>query len=260
VKVLAVMGSPRREGDCASVVRILEAQIKEHANAEVEYLFLGSSGLATCCGSGLCITKGEEYCAQKNITSAIKARLQSCDALILASPVYAHQVTALMKGFVDHFAFLFHRPCLVGKPAVVVSTTGGSGLKETLGYLRFTLTGWGSHVVDQIGVCGWLLACNDGYRSKVSERVVQIATRLCAEVESASRRSPTLYEMVFFRTMRIKASMMPADQEYWKSRGWFSRGYYTDVPLNPLKNVVASAIEKVIASLEGLMMKKWAKD
>ena len=39
--------------------------------------------------------------------------------------------------------------------------------------------------------------------------------------------------------------LSPADYQYWKSRGWFSRDmhYFTDVPVNPLYRAIGTIVE-----------------
>ncbi|MCL6590984.1 MAG: hypothetical protein K6U80_13650 [Firmicutes bacterium] len=44
-----------------------------------------------------------------------------------------------MKNFLDHFTYFFHRPRFLDKTALVFSTTGGSGLKETRDILNLRL-------------------------------------------------------------------------------------------------------------------------
>jgi multimeric flavodoxin WrbA len=58
------------------------------------------------------------------------------DGVIFVSPAYCQNVTALMKNFVDRFAYIFHRPRFFNQKALIISTTCGAGLKETLNYLE----------------------------------------------------------------------------------------------------------------------------
>ena len=86
-----------------------------------------------------------------NLTN-IKARLFSADGLIVASPVYAYQVTGQLKRFIDRMSYLFHRQEMVGKPAVIVITTDGGGSKQVYKYLKMTLSGWSMDIAGNIQI------------------------------------------------------------------------------------------------------------
>ena len=62
----------------------------------------------------------------------IREEMLNADGLIFVSPVYAHQVTALMKNFIDRFAYVLHRPCFLDKAALIISTTELTGLEDVL--------------------------------------------------------------------------------------------------------------------------------
>ena len=51
--------------------------------------------------------------AIKDDALMIREEMLNADGLIFVSPVYAHQVTALMKNFIDRFAYVLHRPCFL---------------------------------------------------------------------------------------------------------------------------------------------------
>jgi multimeric flavodoxin WrbA len=79
----------------------------------------------------------------------LEEMMMKADGIILASPTYAMQVPALMKKFLDHFAFLFHRPRFFGKQALLV-VTGRGGTKDVLKCLETSASAWGFHVVGKV--------------------------------------------------------------------------------------------------------------
>jgi len=58
------------------------------------------------------------------------------DGIIFVSPVYCENVSGLMKNFIDRFDYVFHRQRFFDQKAMVLSTSAGGGLKDTLDYLK----------------------------------------------------------------------------------------------------------------------------
>lgn len=65
-------------------------------------------------------------------------RMEWADGVIFATTTFFMQPTALTKNLIDHFCFMTHRPYFFAKKALVLSTTGGVGAKDTVKYLA----GW----------------------------------------------------------------------------------------------------------------------
>lgn len=141
MKILAIMGSPRK-GDSFRVTQMIEERMKKLGEVEFEYLFLKEANLGNCTGCHNCILTGEEKCPLRDDRDWIKGKMEEADGIIFVSPVYAQNVTALMKNLIDHFSYLYHRPCFFGKKAMGLAAGGGQ-FKETLGYLRQNCQAWG---------------------------------------------------------------------------------------------------------------------
>ena len=62
--------------------------------------------------------------------------MMDADGIIVASPVYAMNVTALLKNFLDHTAYFYHRPEFFTKKALVVVSTAGAGQKDVAKYIE----------------------------------------------------------------------------------------------------------------------------
>lgn len=255
MKVLAVVGTTRKNGDSYHLIKELEEQLKRESDVEMEYLFLADCDLGYCRGCCACFNHGEERCPKRDLTGPIEEKLIGADGVILASPVYEHHVTAIMKNFFDHFAYFYHRPRFFGKPAILLSTTGGSGLKETLDYLSFTALGWGYTPVAKLGVISHLYKHKESYQAAVNRDVGRAAHAFYSLVSSKKGpTNPKLYNLLFFRAMRLKAEMNPCDRKYWEEHGWLTSNYYVQAPINPFSLVVAKIIEaKIRANIQGMI-------
>ncbi|WP_196000457.1 NAD(P)H-dependent oxidoreductase [Clostridium sp. 1001271B_151109_B4] len=50
------------------------------------------------------------FCPHKDIIQRIVSKIEEADAIIITSPVYSMQITGLLKNFIDHMSYNFHRP------------------------------------------------------------------------------------------------------------------------------------------------------
>jgi multimeric flavodoxin WrbA len=249
VKVLVVMGSPRKGNTYRAAERIREL-MEAHGPVEFEYLWLRDANLLPCRGCFLCIEKGEEACPNRDDAPVIERRLREADGVILASPVYGMNVSGLFKLFVDRFSYVFHRPRFFGTKALLLTTTGAVGTKETQSYLSLVAQVWGFEVSGRAG-----LITPPGetpeYRKEENERkLAKAADFFYRALQSGRRRSPGLKDVVIFHGQRGSfgelAEAAPVDHRYWKEQGWLEPGcrYYVDVPVNPLYSAIGRIVER----------------
>jgi multimeric flavodoxin WrbA len=101
-RILAVMGSPRRNGN----THILVSRIAEGARAKgavVDELVLGELTIRECDGCHAC-WKGKECSKDDDMRDIYPAIIRS-DVIIFGTPVYWYGPTALMKAFIDRFVY-----------------------------------------------------------------------------------------------------------------------------------------------------------
>lgn len=256
MKVLAIIGSPRK-GTTADVVRHFEAALKRHGEVDFETVFLKDLHLGACRGCELCIVKGEDACPLHDDRALLEAKMKEADGLILASPVYALQVTALMKNFLDHFAYLYHRPRMFHKKALLIATGGGM-FKQTHQCLKENVQAWGVYQVQKFGTTKFE-ALAPHAREKSLAKLEKEAARFYQALSSQKPQSPSLFRLIWFRMWQNNANAFregnPADFRYWQEQGWFGRAFYYDAPINPLKGWVAQGM---ITLINRLMAKQFA--
>lgn len=104
VKILAINGSPRKNGNTETV---LDAFLKgaADAGAETKKVRLADVNFKCCKGCNACHKKG--LCIIKDDLSAYFDEVLKADILVLASPIYSMTVTAEMKAFIDRGQFLW---------------------------------------------------------------------------------------------------------------------------------------------------------
>ncbi len=131
MKVLTILGSPRSNGFSSTIARRFN-EVAEAGGAEVsthELQKLDYSGCTACFG---CKRKAEACTLDDGLTPVLDA-MHDADIIVLASPVYFHDITGQLKLFIDrNFSLLtpeFHtgpkRSRLPeGKQLVFIQTQG----------------------------------------------------------------------------------------------------------------------------------------
>jgi multimeric flavodoxin WrbA len=118
-KMLAVVGSPRRNGN----THILVSKIVEGAQARganVDEIFLADLNIKECDGCHIC-WQGKE-CSKKDDMCEIYPKIIESDAIIFGTPIYWYGPTGLMKLFVDRLVYFNcpeNRAKIRGKRAVL---------------------------------------------------------------------------------------------------------------------------------------------
>lgn len=99
MKAIALLGSPRRNGNSSGLAQTCIDQLTEKGY-EVESFNLNSLNLKGCQACDGCKGKSET-CIIMDDLSPILEKIKDADILILASPVYWGEVSAQMKAFID---------------------------------------------------------------------------------------------------------------------------------------------------------------
>lgn len=213
--VVAINGSPRQGNTLALLEQI--ARALEPHGVRVTIVNMGRYHIKDCAGCEHCIRKGG-WCVQEDGAREILEQLLDADGFILASPVFFMQLTGRLKSLIDKTASWFHRPPLVGKPALVVSTTAGAGHTDTMKYLEDVAMLWGGMPV---GRFAWTASKAPAPDPRVIRRFVWHLDH-----EPCHYR-PTTRQLSFYAVQKVLAlKLSKLDQEFWRGRGWDKRNFY----------------------------------
>ncbi len=134
MKILTILGSPRRRGNTAAVLGAFEQQASvEH---QVSRLNLTDYTVNGCLGCDACQRALDEPgCRQRDDALAIFARIEAADLIVYASPVYAWSITAQLKALFDrHYCLVKwnagEKALLGGRRAMLLVTCGGSAAEN----------------------------------------------------------------------------------------------------------------------------------
>ncbi len=104
--ILAIYGSPRRDGNSATLLQQAVAGARQEG-AHVEEIFLRDYKISPCLEIYGCIKNGE--CAIRDDFPKILAKLEASDGIMLASPIFFYSVSAHTKIFMDRCQSLWVR-------------------------------------------------------------------------------------------------------------------------------------------------------
>ena len=98
IKILGVVGSKRRRGNTSILVETL-LEAAETQGAHTEQIFLDDYDFADCNGCEGC--QKDFQCVVDDGMQAIYPKILEADGLVIGSPTYFYNITALMKAFLD---------------------------------------------------------------------------------------------------------------------------------------------------------------
>jgi NAD(P)H-dependent FMN reductase len=244
MKVLAIIGSPKGKGNSYKVTKKLEMEMKTLEEFEFEYLFLKDFNLEMCRGCFSCVKKGQNFCPIKDDIDIIKDKMHKSDGLIFVSPCYCQNVTGIMKNFIDRLSYLFHRPEFFKQKALAVSTTAGSGLKETLEYLS-KLEIWGFGPLVQLGTISPPWPAKEGLKMKNNKNISDAAEKFSKKLKTEGLPSPSFTQYTHFRFLKKTSELkeyMPRDHEFYKDK----EEYFIPVKINFLYKIIVSIMLPII--------------
>jgi multimeric flavodoxin WrbA len=144
MKVIAINGSPRKEGNTFHALNMVGDELKANG-IDFEILHIGHKMIHGCLGCGKCAINRDETCSNKSddLNEWIQL-IKGFDGIIIGSPVYYSRIAGTMKSFLDRLFFvagvngglLRHK---VAAAVVAVRRTGGSSTFDNLNhYLTYS--------------------------------------------------------------------------------------------------------------------------
>ncbi|HEX3001179.1 MAG TPA: flavodoxin family protein [Methanoregula sp.] len=142
INVLAINGSPRKEGNTSILIRTILQEL-ENKGIQTETIQLGGKTIHGCRACMKCFENRDGKCVMENdMVNSIIEKMREADGIILGSPVYFLDVTPEMKALIDRAGFVsyangFPLKNKVGNATVAVRRAGASRTADTM--LHFLL-------------------------------------------------------------------------------------------------------------------------
>ena len=259
MKIVAVMGTYRKNGAGAKYVRQLEDAFCATPGVELEYVWLGDYNLQLCRGCMRCYEMGEKRCPLKDGYLDAIARVNAADAAVFYSPTYVLSVSGLMKTFLDRSSYVLHRPYFKGRRALVVTASASWGERPALKTLRGIVSMMGFSVEGELAIANERYEAVPKYRERVRRTLGQMANRLVIAAKSAKPVRPTLLELMTFQFQKSvfgrESGGCANDRLFWRQAGWSSPEsiYYCRARVSPLKAFAAKRLA-VLLRKSGLVL------
>jgi multimeric flavodoxin WrbA len=251
--MLAIIGSPRTNGNTYKTIKLIEQRLIEKDNTvEFEYVQLSKTDMRTCKGCFACVEKGEENCPLKDDRKNLEIKMRKADAVIFASPVYTYNVSWIMKNFLDRFAYRCHRPDFHGKKAMVVVSTGAVGLGVVGCILSFIIGTMGFITCAKVGLTYAPLHEIDNIKSlKEMKKLNKQVDLFYSKINDTEVIKPSFIKLLTFRMQQkafLKAPQNSADFQFWNAKGWLNKteNYYYKVHVGKVKNSIALLISRIL--------------
>lgn len=155
MKVLAVVGSPRKEGNTQALINEV-VRGAGSVGASCQVINVCDLAIAPCRGCESCSRTGT--CVQKDDMLDMYTKILDCDVLVIGSPVYWWGPSAQIKTFIDRMFALVQqggRERLEGKRAGIVTPYGDTDPdtpKHLLGMFGKAFDALGIDIVGTLGV------------------------------------------------------------------------------------------------------------
>jgi len=140
MKVIAINGSPNKNGNTAKVLEIM-AQVLSSHNIETETAHIGGKLIHGCIGCGKCFKSETSSCVfGDDPVNEVTAKMREADGFILGSPTYFGGIAGTMKCFLDRAFYSSYKGMLRHKAATAVAVARRSGGVEVTSQLKHYLT------------------------------------------------------------------------------------------------------------------------
>jgi multimeric flavodoxin WrbA len=137
VNVLAINGSPRREGNTSILIRHILTEM-ENTGIETETIQIGGKKINGCTACMKCFENKDRRCIIDSdpVNDWIR-KMTEADGILLGSPVYFLDITPEMKALIDRAGFVSYAnghifAGKVGNAAVAVRRAGASRTFDTM--------------------------------------------------------------------------------------------------------------------------------
>lgn len=102
MNILVLNGSPRAQGDTARMVAAFRDAARSTGHT-VDVVSVCRMNIHGCLACEYCHGKGRGTCVQKDDMQEIYEKLLNTDMLVLASPIYYHNISGQLKCVIDRF-------------------------------------------------------------------------------------------------------------------------------------------------------------
>lgn len=212
-------------------VQLLLNSLRLNMNINITEFFLPKDLPAFNRGCFSYIINGEERHHHVNYVDSIVKSLDDSDLIILASPVFACDISTEMKSFLDHLSYRYMQDktnySMNNKIGLVMSTAKGAGLFHTTRTLKRNLNFWGISKIFKFSETLYEMNLED-MSLKINKQINEKISKLSNKILDLYSNSNTGNVTFFSKTTSSNIEPMfnnnhcnIIDFSYWKKHSCF---------------------------------------
>lgn len=106
MKVVALNGSARKDGNTAMLINVVFEELKKEG-IETELIQMAGKNIQGCLACYKCFKNKDRRCSvDKDMLNDIMARMEKAEGVLLGSPTYFSDVTSGMRAFIERCGFV----------------------------------------------------------------------------------------------------------------------------------------------------------
>lgn len=218
--IFAYVGSRRPESETLKetkkIINIVQSNYPEKFTYEIvtplDLEISPSTGCSSCFYEGICPI--EE--AGEDDSAILKKNMLEADFIILASPVYEHNVSSDTKSVIDRLSYWGHLFRLAGKSGVVLARGDSNGVNLVSDYLEKISNVFGLNVIDKLSPTK-IKPLDEKYLTNLADEIFNFAfSKEEIEVDERAEAAFQKYQRLYKHRSRSLA-----EPRYWDEHGMF---------------------------------------
>ena len=180
IRVLGIVGSPRRGGNTETLVDEVLAGAKE-AGAEIKKILLNDLKIGHCQGCNACSKNGQ--CKYSDDMDIINEEMSKSSAFVYGTPVYYWGPTSIFKTFSDRLLATSRKGYIRNKKIALVVPLGGSEsvARHTVGMITDAANYRGADLVGQVVTPGTMERKDLDNKPEVLQRARDLGKKLASK-------------------------------------------------------------------------------
>lgn len=126
MKVLSVLGSPRKNGNTALLAKeYTRGLLSNNKDNEIKEIFLQEKNIKCCMACDGCKNVKNNLCVLDDDMRDMYLLIEEADLIIFSTPIYWWSMSAQLKTFIDRIYGMGNKKSLIDKKVVLLMTYGG---------------------------------------------------------------------------------------------------------------------------------------
>jgi multimeric flavodoxin WrbA len=246
-KILVILGTQNKKGAGAKTVEIFNSKF-DSTKYSFETVFLSDYEINSCRGCTVCFK--QEKCIIKDDVGYIVEKMKSSDAIIFVTPIYAMNISGLLKTFIDRISYMLHKPALYEKHSYIIITTDVGGFKPISAYMKYMMNAFGIYNTGYTGVLAKFIKKDENYQNKISDTMTVEAEKFKTLLNRGKNYKPKFTQVLRFHLWKTSAIMKKnlylGDYRYWEEKKWLDKDYYYPIKINIIQKIILKIIQKII--------------